>query len=165
MSESALSDFDYLVASMTEIGVPREKAEAAARRELGIQPPSEMQMLRDQALVAQLEDDIVDDGDRIMLALGFAVIRLSQKRRSKITEGVPDRRYYHSGRKLFLWWEAKAAWGRQSNPQREFQMLCDATEDPYVLGGLDQLRAWLVDHQVATFDERGLPYPTPLAHA
>lgn len=162
---SALSEFDQLVAQMVAIKIPRDKAEAAARQQLGIQPKSALEQLRDDALVAELEDDVVAEGDRMMRALGFDIVRFSQKRRSKVTEGIPDRRYYHRRRRLFVWWEAKSATGRQRPDQREFQILCDDTGDPYVLGGLERLRAWLTDHQVATFDERGLPLPIPYEHA
>lgn len=164
MTISALTEFDRMVEQlMAQWRVPREKAEAAARRELNIQPRSAMEALRDDALIAQLEDDVVEAGDRVMQALGFAVVRFSQKRRSKVTEGIPDRRYYHRRRRLVLWWEAKSATGRQRPEQREFQLLCDAVGDPYVLGGLVQLQAWLERAGVVSgWEPNGLPVPTPI---
>lgn len=161
---ATLSEFDQLVAQIMASGkppVPRERAEAAARLQLGIRPKSELERIRDDALIAQLEDDVVEAGDRMMMSLGFSIVRLSQKRRSKITEGVPDRRYYHLRRRLFVWWEAKGATGRQRPAQREFQLMCDATGDPYVLGGTELLREWLTRNRVAEFDESGMPHPIP----
>lgn len=159
----AFSEFDRMVEQiMTQWRVPRDKAEAAARRELGIEPGNYLEEIRDEALIDDLEDDVMYHGDRLMQSLGFVVIRLSQKRRSKITAGVPDRRYYHQRRRLKLWWEAKSVSGRQRPEQREFQLLCDSTDDPYVLGGLDALRAWLVEHRVAAFDEHGMHHSIPM---
>jgi hypothetical protein len=162
---ATLTEFDQLVAQMTAMSIPRDKAEAAARKQLGIVPKSQLEQIRDDALVAELEDDVVDAGDRMMQSLGFTVIRLSQKRASKVTAGIPDRRYYHTRRRLKVWWEAKSATGKQRPDQRQFQMLCDATNDPYVLGGIEPLRAWLVDNQVASFDESGLHHPIPYDNA
>lgn len=160
---ATLNEFDAMVANLVAMKVPREKAEAAARKELGIQPKSELEKIRDEAELAELEDEHVEAGDRLMGALGFTVVRLSQKRASKVTPGLPDRRYYHGKRRLFVWWEAKAEWGRQSKAQREFQILVESADDPYVLGGIDALKAWLVENNVATFDERGLPQPIPVS--
>lgn len=165
MTATALTEYDRLVSQMTAMKIPLEKAEAAARRELGIRPKNEMERILDDALIAELEDDVVAEGDRMMLALGFASIHYSQKKVAKVTPGIPDRRYYHVRRRLFLWWEAKSATGRQRPGQREYQLLCDATGDPYVLGGLEPLRQWLIDHQVASFDETGMPHPIPFDHA
>lgn len=162
---ATLSEFDSLVARMVEMKIPRERAVIAARLELGIQPVSQLEQLRRDAEIDEDEDEVLEEADRLMRALGFVVIRLSQKRRSKITEGVPDRRYYHPRRRLKLWLEGKSSSGRQRPAQREFQLLCDATDDPYVLGGLEPLRAWLTANQVATFDESGLPNPIPHANA
>lgn len=165
MTAAAVSEFDALVARMVAMKIPREKAEAAARKELGIIPKSQLEQIRDEAEVAELEDDVMAAGDRMMQALGFSVVRLAQKRASKITEGVPDRRYYHRKRRLVVWWEAKSTTGRQRPAQREFQIMCDDVGDPYVLGGVDALRAWLVENDVATFDASGLPQPVPVSDA
>lgn len=165
MTQTALTEFDEIVAQMVARKIPRHMAEAAARQHLGIQPVSELEKIRLEAELEQIEDDVVEESDRMMRALGFTVVRFSQKRRSKVTEGIPDRRYYHTRRRLVLWFEAKSATGQQRTSQREFQILCDAVGDPYVLGGLEQLRAWLTDHQVATFDATGLPHPIPYENA
>lgn len=152
-------ELERLVTQLVNAGVPRDRAEARAREEFGLK--TQLEELRDEADAEALEDEIVEEGDRMMKALGFFVIRLSQKRAAKITAGVPDRRYYHADRRIVLWWEAKAAWGRQRPDQRVFQELCDKVGDPYVLGGLEELRTWLYLNRVASFDARGLPHPIP----
>lgn len=152
-----LSDLDAMVAEMIARKIPRDKAEAAARLHLGLAAPDPVNALLEQAR----EDEHVVEGDRLMRSLGFDAVHFSQKRRSKVTAGIPDNRYYHRRRRLFVWWESKAAWGRQSPAQREFQLMCDESGDPYVLGTLGALKQWLVDNQVATFDESGLPTPIP----
>ena len=156
---TTLSEFDQLVSQMTAMGIPQHKAEREARHQLGIVPKSELERIREEAEVAQLEDDVVEEGDRMVRALGFTVIRLSQKRASKVTAGVPDRYYLHPRRKLALWWEAKASTGRARPEQLQFQQLCHDTGVHHVLGGLEQLREWLTWQRVATFDETGLPQP------
>lgn len=162
VNATVLTEFERMVEQiMTQWRVPREKAEAAARRELGIHPRSAMEALRDDALIAQLEDDVVAEGDRIMQSLGFVPIRLSQKRRSKVTAGVPDRHYIHPRRKLAVWWEAKATRGQARPEQRQFLELCQQAGVNHVLGGLDELRAWLTLQRVAEFDELLQPHPIP----
>jgi hypothetical protein len=156
---TALSEFDRLVAQMVAMKIPLEKAEAAARLELRIQPKSALEQLRDEALVAELEDEVLEDSDRLMRALGFVPIRMAQKRASKVTAGVPDRYYIHPVRKLALWYEAKTATGRARPAQLQFRQLCLDAGIHHVLGGFDALRTWLTEHQVATFDASGLPQP------
>jgi hypothetical protein len=155
---SSLSPFDDAVAQLMALGYSREVAEARVRAQLPQLAPVVPALDEDA-----LEDDHTDAGDDLMRALGFTVIRLSQKRVSKITPGVPDRRYYHPRRRLVLWWEAKSATGRQRPGQRSFQELCDAVGDPYVFGTLDALKQHLITAGVVeSFDERGLPHPTPI---
>lgn len=154
---AGLSAFDLAVAELVALGKSRDVAEQLVRSQLPHLAPARIEVREDA-----LEDEHVEKGDDLMRALGFDVVKLSQKRRSKVHEGLPDRRYYHVRRRLFCWWEAKAAWGRQSPAQRDFQWLCDATGDPYVLGGLDALKDWLVAAGVCfAFDPNGLPMPTP----
>ena len=151
-----------MVAEMVARGIPRERAEASARAHLGIQPRSALEQIRDDAEISELEDDVVEEADRIMRALGFTVIRLSQKRASKVTPGVPDRYYLHPRRKLALWYEGKSSTGRARPEQLQFQQLCRDTGVHHVLGGLDRLREWLTWQRVATFDENGMPQPIPI---
>lgn len=99
---------------------------------------------------AALEKSIEHAGDVLMQKLGFEVIRFSHPGKTKQTEGIADRRYYHRGRQLAVWWEAKSATGVQRPGQKLFQELVTACGEPYVLGTHDDLMAWLVDHRIAT---------------
>lgn len=149
---SALTPYDAMVAELVELGVPREKAIARARQEFCMSFDSF------DVEADAIEDEHRREGRRLMLALGFEHKNFSQKRRSKLSEGIPDDRFWHRRRRLFVWWEAKAEWGRQSPAQRNFQEMCDATGDPYVLGGIDALKTWLAEQRVASF-ENGNPEP------
>lgn len=107
------------------------------------------------------EKEIVARADKQMRALGFIVISFNQPRHAKyLTPGIPDRRYYHPGRGVCLWWEAKTSTGEQSPAQKQFQEWCDACGDVYVLGTDDELYAWLMAKGIAG-EEGGLLIPLP----
>jgi len=89
------------------------------------------------------EKDVERQCDSLMAQLGWVAIRFSQARASHQTEGIPDRRYYHAGRRLALWFEAKAPNGRQRPAQKQFQKMCESCGEVYVLGGVDELAAAL----------------------
>lgn len=147
-----MTPFDVMVGHLVGLGYSREVAERQVREqkpELAV--PAEVPH-RD-------EDDVVDKADEIMRALGFDVVRLSQKRRSKITAGVPDRYYLHRRRKIALWYEAKGPTGSLRPDQCEFQRMCQEAHVEHVAGGLQQLREWLEAMAFATFDEHGRPEP------
>ncbi|HVX39597.1 MAG TPA: hypothetical protein VHB25_08490 [Gemmatimonadaceae bacterium] len=107
------------------------------------------------------EKAIEHAGDKLMLALGFEVVRFSHPGKTKQTPGIADRRYYRRPRvverrdgkyivpALVLWWEAKSDTGRQRPDQRLFQEMVEACGEHYVLGTHDDLIAWLVEHRVA----------------
>ncbi|HTE46633.1 MAG TPA: hypothetical protein VK636_15375 [Gemmatimonadaceae bacterium] len=159
-----ITAFDTMVNGMVAMDIPREKAERAARIKLGIAGSG--------ADVVDLDDDALEDvhvaqGDKLMRALGFEVVCFSQKKRAKVTPGIPDRRYMRrprvAGRATFpddrvveqlgpavtLWMEWKASWGRQSDPQKNFQALTEACGEPYVVGGYAQLVEWLLAQRLA----------------
>lgn len=140
MPLSAQSIEDGLVAA----GVPREKARERAMAECGISlvRTPEQQAADDE----RREKTIEFEGDKQLRALGFEVVKFSHPGRTKQTPGIPDRRYYHRGRRLAFWWEAKAPDGRQRPDQKLFQEMCDAVGDPYVLGTDRDLFDWLVAH-------------------
>ena len=92
------------------------------------------------------EKQVEHMGDRLMATYGFDIVRFSQARATMQTEGIPDRRYYHRERKLAVWWEAKAPKGKQRPKQAEFQRMCEAVGEVYVLGTHDALAAWLTQH-------------------
>lgn len=143
------------------MGVPKERAEAEARRQLGVVAPG-VETPDEGAMRAKLEAEHMAEGDKLMRALGFDVVRLEQRRASKVQAGLPDRKYYHRRRGLTLWWEGKAEWGRQRPDQREFQAMAEACGETYVLGKLESLKTWLVEAGVATREgEMLIPTPIP----
>jgi hypothetical protein len=91
----------------------------------------------------------VTEGDRLMRALGFTV-SFSQKKRAKVTPGIPDRKFYHRGRHLTLWWEAKADWGRARPRSAISTRWREACGEIVVCGPLENLKTWLVEAGVAT---------------
>lgn len=146
---------DQLVA---QHNIPRDKALRTAAEQLGVsleRTPAEV-----EAHDARLEKAIELAGDRQMRALGFSVIKFSHPGKTKQTPGIADRRYYHPGRGVAFWWEAKSPTGRQRPDQKDFQALCDAVGDPYVLGTDQDLFAWLIAQGIA-FEEGGLLVPLP----
>ena len=68
---------------------------------------------------------------------GFRSIHFSQARASKQTPGIPDRRYVHRRMQLALWFEVKAPDGEWREDQQLFAADCEATGEPYLIGGLD----------------------------
>lgn len=99
--------------------------------------------------------------DRFMQTLGFTAIRFSQPRATMQTAGIPDRRYYHPGLGVALWYECKAPGGKQSPGQREFQRLCAAVGDPYVVGPALTLMHHCRDQGWAVQLAPGLYQPSP----
>jgi len=108
-----------------------------------------------------LEKAIEHEGDKIMAALGFEIVRFSHPGKTKQTPGIPDRRYYRRPRiversdgrfctkALTLWWEAKSATGTQRPDQKLFQEMAEACGEVYVLGTHEALLAWLTLNHVA----------------
>jgi hypothetical protein len=154
--------FDEAVRAFMAYGNTRDLAEKLARKSGFVTPGIEAPDVDEDAL----EKVIEHEGDKVMLALGFKVIRFSQPRATKQTPGIADRRYYRRPRApglggpwtatnmraeaVVLWWEAKAATGKQTPAERDFQEEVEACGETYVLGTHDVLIQWLVDHQIAT---------------
>lgn len=100
--------------------------------------------------LAPLEKTVAKDCDSIMRDLGWTVVKLAQRggravnRTSRVTKGVPDRKYYR-GHDTF-WYESKAEDGRQSEEQKKFQEMCESAGELYVIGGVKELvkflRSW-----------------------
>lgn len=65
------------------------------------------------------EDEVQAKCDDLAKTLGYEVVNLSQKRRSGVHEGLPDRYYRHS-RGIRLWWETKPPKGKLSVKQHAF---------------------------------------------
>lgn len=127
--------YDGFLDALLAANVDRPAAVRMATAKFGrsIETPSE------ESLRKKLEDDHVAAGDRLMRAMGFEVVSFSQKKRAKVTAGIPDRRYYRRPRAIVLhgnrhemknaptmnvetpaivlWWEAKAgAWHATPRP-------------------------------------------------
>ena len=125
------------IASLQGAGVARSAAERMATEKFG------------PAVVvdARTEKDIEHLGDVMMQKLGFEVIRFSHPGKTKQTPGIADRLYIrrprspHAG--IAVWVEYKSATGRQRPGQAMFQELVTSVGQHYVLGGLDELSAWL----------------------
>lgn len=165
---SELSRDTIVEGLMRTYGCDRENAERAAARSLGQRPLREMgtqmpaeERPLDADEMGKLEKEIELAGDKLMLALGFEVVRFSHPGKTKQTPGIPDRRYYHRERKLALWWEAKAPGGQQRPDQKVFQEMCEAVGEVYVLGGLAVLRTWLAGRRVCVFGVDNTPIPLP----
>jgi hypothetical protein len=109
----------------------------------------------------RLEKAIEHEADKQLRALGFEVVKFSHPGRTKQTPGIADRRYYHRGRRLAFWWEAKSPTGRQRPDQKLFQEMCDASGDLYVLGTDQDLFRWLVEQGIAARVEGGLLIALP----
>lgn len=154
------ADRDAMINELVRKSVPRSKAEAAVDEALGLQSRAAIEKSELDELAR--EKAVEAEGDRIMAALGFDVVRLSQARRSKIQPGLPDRRYRHHHRKLALWWEAKAEWGRQSPDQKAFQEAEEACGQVYVLGTHVDLLDWLQLHRVCRRERDGSITPLPI---
>jgi len=96
--------------------------------------------------LAPLEKSVARDCDNLMLKLGWSVVKLSQRgsyrvRTSHVSPGVPDRKFYR-GTDTF-WFETKQLHGVQSEEQKTFQKMAEGAGELYVLGGLNELTAFL----------------------
>lgn len=97
-----------------------------------------------------LEDDEQEDVRRLYLAYGCVVFATSQKRRSKISEGIPDLYVLAPRVGMAGWHETKRAQGGVLSPaQREFRDFCVACAVPWCAGGLLEARRRLVRWQLA----------------
>ena len=90
----------------------------------------------------QIQHDVV----KTFKQFGCEVVSFSQPFGALQTRGIADLRIYHRQRKRSAWFEVKAAGGRQSPGQCEFQELVESVGETYVLGGipelLELLREW-----------------------
>ena len=89
------------------------------------------------------EREIRAEGVKLLRALGCRVEVFSENRATRNTPGVPDvYAFLPQGRGTF-WWEAKATGGTISDGQVEFERRCLMCGQPYVRGGLAELRHFL----------------------
>jgi hypothetical protein len=98
------------------------------------------------------EKEVEAQCDTLMRNLGWKLVRFSQPRHTMQSHGIPDRRYYppkQSDRHAPFWFECKRKGGKQRPDQKEFQAMCIANEEDYVLGGLEELAAHLREKKIA----------------
>lgn len=105
------------------------------------------------------EKAVEHEGDRIMGALGFIAVRFSHPGKTKQTPGIPDRKYYHERRRLTLWWEAKAEWGKASPAQTEFHRMAKACGEHVVVGTHADLLNWLMSNRICRVESDGTITP------
>lgn len=134
--------YDAMVDGLVRLGVPRERAQVEARRQLGVVFPTEQEEQRTAALEKEEQAAI----RKLFIAFGFRVYNLSQARASKQTPGLGDMWIVHRTLPLAFWWETKRqTGGRHSAPQVEFQAECQRCGVGYGTG--DRFAAQ--DHLVA----------------
>lgn len=66
------------------------------------------------------ENDVAKQCDDLAEAAGYHVERYEQRRASRITRGLPDRRYVHRTRLLRIWVELKAPGAKLSEAQHRW---------------------------------------------
>ena len=139
----------FTVAELTDMlvarGVSRPLAERRARQRLGLpaDPEAGTGSPASHALSGKREDVHLRQGDKLVMALGGRVYRLSQARPSKQSLGPPDRLYTFVRHRRWYTWEAKADWGRLSEEQRRYAADAQALGMPHVVGGYAALEARL----------------------
>lgn len=83
--------------------------------------------------------------DRLHQDVGFSVLRFSQRRRSRQTEGIPDRLYAHELLRVAFWFEAKFGRGAVEEDQENVHTLLRLCGHRVVVGGLEEARENLLD--------------------
>lgn len=79
---------------------------------------------------------------KLLALFGVGVYDTSQPFKAAITPGVPDLICFCQRRGLFFV-EVKRPGGKQSEEQAEFQRQAEAAGVPYILGGVDEVKAFL----------------------
>jgi hypothetical protein len=116
----------------------------------------------DAAELGKLEKEIEHACDKLVLAIGGKVVKFSHPGKTKQTPGIADRLYGFPWLRLAVWWECKAPAGKQRPDQKLFQEDVTSCGQEYALGGLGDLKQWLVARGVvAGFHADGTPIPHP----
>lgn len=89
------------------------------------------------------EKQVQADVNDLLGKIGCRVWDTSQPMRALITPGLPDLLVFHPKRGL-LFVECKAPGGKQSEAQEDFQRLCSRAGVPYIVGGVQEVLAFLV---------------------
>lgn len=143
----SLTPFDLSVAAMLAQGIPRDKAERAAREQLHLTPAPDPDATRRDRVLEKAEQAEVVSRFRVC---GFDAFILSQARATKQTPGLPDLWLMNPARHVALWWEAKRqVGGRFSQAQLDFAAA--STRCGILCGAGDRFAAqdWLVTHGLA----------------
>lgn len=123
---ATITEFDRLVSAMTALHVPRPKAEAAARAQLGITGSGAdvdpAQCERDGSIAEKAEQLAIV---KLFREHGCTVRSTSQARPSKIAIGFPDLFVTHRTLPLAFFWETKRqVGGVVSDAQKDFGADC-----------------------------------------
>ncbi len=87
-----------------------------------------------------LEKDEERFCDKLVVAIGFSLVRISQPRETNQTRGIADRLYVHQPRGVHLWWEVKRPRGGTWSPdQQAFKALVEAGGMNYGVGARHDL--------------------------
>lgn len=83
-----------------------------------------------------MEKRVAEAVKRLYRTLGYTVVSFQQPRRTMQTPGIPDLKIYGKG---WTWWfEVKAEGGKQSDHQRAFQIMAEASGERYFIGGVEE---------------------------
>jgi hypothetical protein len=80
---------------------------------------------------------------------GFHPFRMSQRRASNQTPGLPDLVCYHVRLRLEVTHEVKSGWASVTPAQREFAALRSLVGHDHLVGGVRELVDYLVQHDLA----------------
>jgi hypothetical protein len=168
-------NFEELVRGYMRVtGLERAAAEAAVRKSQGIAEPTKTpaEVERDESIWEEAEQLACL---KMLRAYNLKVYVTSQKRRAKVSPGIPDLICSKRDRALFFFWETKRqVGGRLSAEQVEFAADVTAYYDrwsglggriPPLYGSGDRfdLAKFLVALNLAVFDGRGVNGISPKA--
>ena len=89
------------------------------------------------------EREIRAEGVKLLRALGCRVEVFSENRATRNTPGVPDVYAFLPNGRGTVWWESKRPGGITGPDQRGFEAWCYMCGQPYVRGGVPELRHFL----------------------
>lgn len=141
--------YEAMVSELVAMRIPREKAEAAARKQLGVTPAPDPELLRDASILEKKEQTEIRNR---FIVCGFKVYNLSQSRAAKQTPGLPDLWLTHRTLAIGMWWESKRqVGGRFSTEQLDFQAECKRCGVGYGAGDRYDAERYLISIGRAEF--------------
>ena len=111
---------------------------------------------RNAAGTVTREREIRAEGVKLLRALGCRVEVFSENRATRNTPGVPDVYAFLPNGRGTVWWEAKVPGGRISYDQYDFEAACLMCGQPYVRGGLAELRHFLAGLEIVDYSLRAV---------